>query len=76
VNGLDPSSSTWHAIQSYLNARLVELREANEAFISETKTLEIRAEIKAIKNLLALPEEAATWVPPQPDSYEPHSSLM
>lgn len=55
---IDTDSATWRAIAVYLEDRLADLREKNDDLaLDATATAAIRAEIKAIKDLQALPAQ-------------------
>jgi hypothetical protein len=55
---IDVYSPTWVYVRSWARERLQALREMNDSMNkSETQTAAIRGEIRAMKEILALPEE-------------------
>jgi hypothetical protein len=62
-------SSTWRLIAFHLDDRLKTLRERNDTPLDPIATATVRGEIKAIKELLALPErvEQVVQEPPGED---------
>jgi hypothetical protein len=55
---LDRNSMTWREIEGYLKERLHACREKNDGGLDPLDTARLRGEIKAIKELLALPDLA------------------
>lgn len=60
---LDPRSSSWRFVEAHARQRIQALREANDRPDSPEGTANTRGQIRAWKELLALPEKAA---PAQP----------
>lgn len=55
---LEPHSSTWRFLEDFAVKRLAELREKNDRMDSPDMTANTRGQIKAWKELLALPTKA------------------
>jgi hypothetical protein len=55
---IDFSSPAWHQIKKYAQQELERARIANDAQLSEAHTAALRGEIKALKKLLDLPNQA------------------
>ena len=55
---LEPRSSTWRFIEAHAAKRIAELRERNDRMDAPDVTANTRGQIKAWKELLALPEKA------------------
>lgn len=53
---IDPRSPTWRAVAAYAQQRLDDLRIANDRSAPIEVTEHNRGQIKALKDLLALPE--------------------
>ncbi len=54
---LDQYSATWMFIKNYAEKRIARLRERNDSVTADTiKTAVLRGEIRALKDLLSLPE--------------------
>lgn len=52
---IDQTSNEWLTIESYLEARLKDLREKNDKSMSIEKTENLRGRITEVKKLLQLP---------------------
>lgn len=55
---LEPRSGTWRFVQAYAEKRIAELRERNDRMDAPDVTANTRGQIKAWKELLALPSQA------------------
>lgn len=55
---LDPRSPTWRAIEAHATKRMADLRAQNDRSAPIEVTENTRGQIKAWKELLALPEKA------------------
>lgn len=56
---IDFNTATWAQVDRWARARIEYLRQRNDGALSELETASLRGQIKALKNLLGLPEEAA-----------------
>lgn len=68
----DFDTEAWHRLVSHVHARLAELRESNDTVgLSIESTESIRGQIKALKLILALPDEVAPQDDGSPDQALP-----
>ena len=63
---IDKLSPTWIAIEEYLRAEIERQRDRNEAVTADAvKTATMRGRIKALREVLALPEKKRGLLVPQ-----------
>lgn len=63
---IDPTSLTWRSVDAYLKERLAACREKNDGSLDPLETAKLRGEIKALKDLLALPYQVTQVVEDNP----------
>lgn len=56
---IDFSTATWAQVARWAQARIDALRVKNDGDLDPSQTAAVRGQIRAYKNLLGLPEEAA-----------------
>lgn len=65
---IDHSSGTWHLLRRWAESQLDLARKKNDAVgLSEFETAALRGEIRMLKRLLDLPNEATRGVAAEPD---------
>jgi hypothetical protein len=52
---LDPTSPTWMWLEAHLHARVLAMREQNDAPLTDAETAALRGRIAFAKELIALP---------------------
>ena len=63
---IDKLSPTWIAVEEYLRAEIERQRDRNEAVTADAvKTATMRGRIKALREVLALPEKKRALLVPQ-----------
>lgn len=63
---IDKLSPTWIAVEEYLKAEIERQRDRNEAVTADAvKTATMRGRIKALREVLALPEKKRGLLAPQ-----------
>ena len=64
---IDFQSPSWHQIRKWVEAELVKTRAKNDALLPEDQTSALRGEIRLLKRILDLPQQATRGVAVEPD---------
>jgi hypothetical protein len=64
---IDFSSSSWHQIKKWTQEELEKSRLKNDAVLDQIQTAALRGEIRLLKRILDLPNQATRGVAAEPD---------
>ena len=64
---LDFSTPGWHQLRRWAEAELVKARLKNDADLSDNQTAALRGEIRLLKRILDLPNQATRGVAAEPE---------
>ena len=64
---LDFSSPAWHQLRRWTEIELEKARLKNDADLTDNQTAALRGEIKVLKRILDLPNQATRGVAAEPD---------
>jgi hypothetical protein len=64
---LDFSTPGWHQLRRWAQTELEKARLKNDADITDTQTAALRGEIKVLKRILDLPNQATRGVAAEPE---------
>ena len=64
---IDFSSPAWHQIKRWIQAELEKARLKNDAALDQIQTAALRGEIRLLKRILDLPNQATRGVAAEPE---------